>query len=247
MTPQERAVLKMRDDLAELNEMTSRRIEFMCVQALMTGKIPIKGDGVDYEIDFEFENYEEISNTNAKWSDRTNSKPLEDIGRYKAAVQKNGFVNCDIAVLGAQAAADFLNNESVLKILDTKNMNLAAIDPKELPNGASYLGHLPLYNISLYTYNEFYLDDWTDPEHPTQKALMPEDKILLASTKANYKMNFAALTFLDNETGNFVTVEAEKAAHTFIKNNPDRRFIQLDSKPLPTPCEVNSWYVAKVR
>lgn len=247
MSPQERAVLKLKDDLEELDEMTARRIEFMCVQSLMTGKIPVKGDGLDYEIDFGFTNYEEITTSTSKWSDRMNSKPLEDIGRWKKEVQKKGFVNCDILVLGENAANDFLNNDSVLKILDTRNMNLAVINPRELPNGASYIGYLPLYNISVYTYSEMYLDDWTNPATPTQKSLVDEDKILLASSKAEYRLNFAALTFLDMVTGNFVTVEAEKAAHTFIKNNPDRRFLQLDSKPLPTPCEVDSWYVAKVR
>ncbi|MCI1959179.1 MAG: major capsid protein [Clostridia bacterium] len=245
-TPQERAVIKMRDDLAELDEMIQRRIEYMCACAMMKGVIPITGDGVNYEIDFGFENTETITTDTAKWSDRTNSKPLEDISRYKRTVQKTGFINCDVLVLGAAAADDFLNNETVLKQLNLKNADLAAIKPADLPSGATYLGHIAKDNISIYTYNEWYLDDFTDPANPVEKPLMPEDSILLASTKANYILNFAGLTMLDPKSELFVTYEAEKVAHTFIKHNPDRRFIQLDSRPLPTPNEVNSWFVAKV-
>lgn len=246
-SPQERAIIKMRDDLAELDEMTQRRIEYMCATAMTTGKIPIIGDGVNYEIDFGFENYEEITTVTLKWSDRANSKPLEDISRYKRIVQQNGFVNCDVLVLGAAAADDFLNNETVLKQLDVKNAELAVIKPQDLPNGATYLGRLSKENLSVYVYNEWYLDDWTDPENPVEKPLMPEDSIILASTKANYMLNFAVIAVLDPKTQLFTSYETEKVAHTYIKHNPDRRIIQLDSRPLPTPNEVNSWYVAKVR
>ena len=44
----------------------------------------------------------------------------------------------------------------------------------------------------------------------------------------------------------FVTVEGDKVPQTWIERRPDRRFLQINSKPLTVPHEVNSWYVAQV-
>ena len=44
----------------------------------------------------------------------------------------------------------------------------------------------------------------------------------------------------------FVTVEGDRVPQTWVERRPDRRFLQVNSKPLTVPHEVNSWYVAKV-
>ena len=247
VTPAKRAMVKTIRDMAELKEMTARRVEYMCMQAIMEGKVEVVGDGVNKEITFAFDNNEIITTTTAKWSDHANSRPLADIARYKREIQRKGLVNPDFVIMGEKALADFLENETVLKQLDTKNIQLALIEPKALPNGATYIGHLAKENLSIYTYNEFYLDDWTDPESPEVKEMMPEDYIVVGCSKTGNAVHFAALTFLDEKTGQFVTFEAEEAAKTFIEHNPDRRFIQVESRPLPVPAEADTWFVAKVR
>ena len=42
------------------------------------------------------------------------------------------------------------------------------------------------------------------------------------------------------------TVEGDRVPQTWVERRPDRRFLQVNSKPLTVPHEVNSWYVAKV-
>lgn len=246
-TPQQRAVVKMAEDFTELEEVITRREEWMCTQALFKGYIPVIGDGVNYVIDFDFENREEITIDTKKWSDRVNSRPLEDVARYKKHVQKTGYVNCDICIMGEDAAEDFINNESVLKVLDVKNVNMGAIAPKELPNGATYIGYYAKENISFYTYNEWYVDDWTDPDAQTVEELIPRDEIALLSTKANYSMLYGAITLIDEKTKQFVTYVAKRVPDTEVKKKPARRFLTMYSSPLPCPAEANSWFVAKVR
>ena len=69
-TPAERAVLKMAEDFTSLDEMITRREEWMAAQALYTGKIPIIGEGLNEEIDFGFTNKETISEAAKKWSSK---------------------------------------------------------------------------------------------------------------------------------------------------------------------------------
>ncbi len=56
----------------------------------------------------------------------------------------------------------------------------------------------------------------------------------------------AAVIYPDRVEQGFVTVEGDKVPQTWIERRPDRRFLQINSKPLTVPHEVNSWYVAQV-
>lgn len=244
-TPAERAVEKLAEDFKELQEQIARREEWMCAQAIFTGKIPIIGEGVNEEIDFSFTNKETITTAAKKWSAAT-SDPIADIKRWKKEVQKTGFVNCNICLMADDVATLFVNHEKVQKLLDVKGYDLAAIKPRELPNGVTYIGTLHGEGIDIYSYNEWYLDDWTDEENPEQKPLVPENYLALLSTAAEYSINYGAVTILDEQTKKFVTVEAKTVPETWVERRPARRFLQISSKPLPVPHEVDSWFVAKV-
>ena len=84
----------------------------------------------------------------------------------KIMLEKNGFVNCDICIMSDDVADVFVNSEEVKSLLDIKAYDLAVIKPKELPSGVTYIGTIQGLGLDLYTYNEWYLDDWTDPEKP---------------------------------------------------------------------------------
>lgn len=244
-TPAERAVEKLAKDFTELDEMIVRREEWMCAQAIFTGKIPIVGDGINEEIDFSFTNTETITVAAKKWNGAS-ADPIGDLKKWRKEVQKNGFVNCNICVMADDVATAFLANDKVQKMLDVKGYDLAAIKPRELPNGTTYIGTLNGEGLDIYSYNEWYLDDWTDPEAPTNKPLVPDGTLALLSTAAEYSVYYGAVTLLDEATKQFVTVEGVKVPDSWIERNPSRRFLQLNSNPLPVPHEVDSWFVAKV-
>ena len=98
----------------------------------------------------------------------------------------------------------------------------------------------------IYQYNEWYLDNWTNPNAPTQKPLVPDGTLALLSTEAEYSIYYGAITMIPEEGKTFVTVEGDRVPQTWVERRPDRRFLQVNSKPLTVPHEVNSWYVAKV-
>lgn len=244
-SPAERAVLKMSDDFRELRDMISRREELMCVQSIFTGQIPIIGEGLNEVIDFGFTNTEVISAATKKWSN-AGSDPIGDLKRWHKQVQKTGFTNCNACVMADDVATVFVGHEKVQKVLDVRNYNLAVIQPRQLPNGVTYVGTIHELGMDIYTYNEWYLDDWTDPETPEEKPLVPNGMLAMLSTNANYSMYYGAITLIDEGTKEFKTVEGKYVPDTWVKRKPARRFLQLQSAPLSVPHDVDSWFTAKV-
>ena len=156
--PADRAVEKLAEDLRELKEMIVRRKEWMAATAIFTGKIPIIGDGLNEEIDFEFSNVETIVTDALKWSAPT-ADPLADLERWHEKVQKTGFVNCNICIMAADVAKAFVRNEKVKDVLDIRAYDLAVIKPRQLPNGLTYIGTINKLGMDIYQYNEWYLDN----------------------------------------------------------------------------------------
>lgn len=245
MSPAERAVLKLQADFAELRDMIVRREELMCTQSIFNGAIPVIGDGLNELIDFGFTNKEAITTATKKWSNAA-SDPIGDLKRWHKKVQQTGFTNCDMCIMADDVATAFVNHEKVQKVLDVKNYNLAVIQPRQLPNGATYIGTIHELGMDIYTYNEWYLDDWTDPAKPVEKSHVPDGTLALMSSNADYSMYYGAITLADETTKTFTTVEGQYVPDTWIARKPVRRFLQLQSAPLPVPHNVDSWFVATV-
>lgn len=243
MSPEERAAIKLGEDLAKLDEMVTRREEWMCAQALLTGKIPVIGEGLNYEIDFQFTNKVTLSGADL-WSN-ADSDPLQDLEDWYKQVQIKGLINPDICIMASDVAAAFSKHPKVKELLDVKSYNLAVIAPKQLPNGVTYVGTIHKLGLDIYQYNEWYLDDFTKPETPETKPLIPDGNLLLLSTRANYSMLYAVIVLIDDNE-KFYSVESSRAPYSWTEKKPPRRFLQLQSKPLPVPHEVDSWFVAKV-
>ena len=244
-SPAERAVLKMSSDFSELRDMITRREELMCVQSIFMGRIPIIGEGLNEVIDFQFTNREVITTAAKKWTGK-DSDPIADLKRWHKRVQKKGLTNCDMCIMSDDVATVFINHEKVKNLLDIKNYHLAVIQPRQLPGGVTYIGTINELGLDIYTYNEWYLDDWTDPENATEKPLVPEGELVLISSHANYSMYYGAITSVDENTKAFRTVEGKYVPDTWVKRKPARRFLQLSSAPLSVPHDVDSWFVAKV-
>lgn len=95
MTPAQRAAQQQIADYARLNDGVTRREEWMCVQAIMTGQIPIVGDGVNEVIDFGFTNKKKLTGT-AVWGGKE-AAIADNLRQWKHDVAVNGFANASAA------------------------------------------------------------------------------------------------------------------------------------------------------
>ena len=246
-TPNQRAVEKLQKDFTELDEMITRREEWMCCQALFTGKIPVldkNGKEIQAEIDFNFTNKVTLK-SGEKWNASTGGK-IKQLKAWRKQVEKTGFVKCDICIMGDDALEAFLADEEVLKILDTERYDLAVIAPKELPSGAFYVGTLKGENLDIYGYNGWYLDNWTDKTKPENKPLVPANIVAMLSSEAVYSMYYGAVAIVDENGKTIEVVEGSRVPEQWVERRPARRFVQLDSAPLCVPHEVDSWLIAEV-
>ena len=237
----------MREDFTELREMIVRREEWMCAQAMLTGKIVVVGEGVKDVIDFQFTNLVDISkDTKRKWKGGTAQNKYADLKAWHEKVQKEGFTNCNVCIMASDVATEFLMDETIQKLLDVKNYALAVIKPTQKENNVTYIGTIHELGLDLYQYNEWYVDDWTDPATPVELPMVPAGTLMMASTHAKYSMYYGAISILNQKTEKWETVAGKYVPDTFIKKRPDRRFLSLQSAPVPVPHEVDSWLVAKV-
>ncbi len=244
MTPAQRAARKLIDEYNRLNDATTRREEWMAVQAIVDGKIPIVGEGVNETIDFGFTNTVTLTGNN-KWGG-SSAKVLDNLDDWTEKTLKNGFTNVDMAIMGKDALRAFLVDEDVQKKLDNRRVEMGIIHPRDLPNGVRYIGHLNRPSLDIYEYGEVYYDDWTDPENPETKPLIPKNKVVLIASNPAYMLGYGACTYIEDTSQQWVTAETSRLLRSYVEHHPDRRMIELQAHPLPIPDKVDSWLVATV-
>ena len=244
VTPAQRAAKKLTEEYNQLNDATTRREEWMAVSAIVNGKIAVVGDGVNEEIDFGFTNKVTLTGT-SRWG-QSAGDPLKNLDEWKRQTLINGFSNVDTVIMGKEALEKFLDDTKVQKMLDNRRIEMGLIQPKDLPNGVSYVGHLNKPDVDIYEYTEVYLDDWTDPSDPQTKPLIPSNAVVMISSNANFVMAYGACTYIEDSTQQWVTAESARVLRSYVEHHPDRRMIELQAHPLPIPDKADSWFVATV-
>lgn len=239
-SPEERAAELLAKDLTYLDEVITRREEWMAAQILFTGKVDIVGEGIEATLDFDFTNKETLSGTNL-WSS-SESDPIADLKKWRLNVIKKSGVNPDRVIMASDVVDAFVNHEKVKSALDNRRIILGQINPQILPNGVTYIGSISILGLDIYSYDEWYYDE----EAKEEKPMVPAGTIMLGSTNARSSMLYGAVTLTDQSTNRFVTYEGSRIPDSWIKKDPPARILQLNSRPLPIPHEVDSWYVAKV-
>lgn len=247
LSTEDRALMMLTNTLQEFNDMNMRREEWMASRAMLTGKIPVIGEGVNYEIDFGFTNKEILLGADL-WSAAT-SEPLADIDRWVLACQQNGYHTPNVCLMSYDAYNAFVERVKAQGYLDqlSMNLNVLQLNPKQLSENVVYGGMILKYNMPIYIYNEWFIDDWTNPEVPVESPIVPAATVLLGSTNAKTTIYYGEITLTDENTASgFRSIVGERAAQTWVEQDPPQRFLALHSRPLTVPQEVDSWYVGTV-
>lgn len=242
-TPADRQADLLGTDLAELDEMITRREEWMVREILFGGKITMKGFvdrtltvTVDQELDYQFGNGVVLAGADL-WSAGTSTK-YEDLKAWRLQViQKSGFAP-KIVIFGQDASAAFVNDADIQKKLNQFNGTLVVMNPSIKDDALTYIGVLPELGLELYTYNEWFLDD-AGVEQP----MIPLDSVLLGRPNMG-ELLYGAVTQL--EGGQFVTIEGTRIPKSWADDDNDQRLIRLASSPVPRPDDVDAWLYAKV-
>jgi len=230
-TPADRAAEKLIEEYNQLNDMTTRREEWMAAQVLTTGQLKVKGKGVDEVIDF---------GLTKKWG-ASAADIWGNLKDWKQQVSRNGFANANMVIMGKAAADAFMADATVAKLLDNRRIEIGAIKPEEMEGGITYYGHLNLPGVDIYGYDEVYLDDETGETKP----LIPDNVVLMIPSAASFMRAYGLCTYLD-DAGAWHRAETDRLLRTYVEHRPDRRFIELQTHPLLIPDKIDSWFAATV-
>lgn len=238
-TPADRAAEKLIEEYNQLNDMTTRREEWMAAQVLTTGQLKVKGKGVDEVIDFGLTNKIALTSTK-KWG-ASAADIWGNLKDWKQQVSRNGFANANMVIMGKAAADAFMADATVAKLLDNRRIEIGAIKPEEMEGGLTYYGHLNLPGVDIYGYDEVYLDDETGETKP----LIPDNVVLMIPSAASFMRAYGLCTYLD-DAGAWHRAETDRLLRTYVEHRPDRRFIELQTHPLLIPDKIDSWFAATV-
>lgn len=238
-TPADRAAEKLIEEYNQLNDMTTRREEWMAAQVLTTGQLKVKGKGVDEVIDFGMTNKITLASTK-KWG-ASAADIWGNLKDWKQQVSRNGFANANMVIMGKAAADAFMADATVAKLLDNRRIEIGAIKPEEMEGGLTYYGHLNLPGVDIYGYDEVYLDDETGETKP----LIPDNLVLMLPSAAGFVRAYGLCTYLD-DSGAWHSAETDRLLRTYVEHRPDRRFIELQTHPLLIPDKIDSWLAATV-
>lgn len=238
-TPADRAAEKLIEEYNQLNDMTTRREEWMAAQVLTTGQLKVKGKGVDEVIDFGLTNKITLASTK-KWG-ASAADIWGNLKDWKQQVSRNGFANANMVIMGKAAADAFMTDATVAKLLDNRRIEIGAIKPEEMEGGLTYYGHLNLPGVDIYGYDEVYLDDETGETKP----LIPDNVVLMIPSAASFMRAYGLCTYLD-DAGAWHRAETDRLLRTYVEHRPDRRFIELQTHPLLIPDKIDSWFAATV-
>lgn len=236
LTPQQRATIKLTEELQEHKEMGERRTEWMCASALTTGKIIMKGEDTDEEVDFGLPADHMVTLTGTALFTDPASKPLEYMRQRRRKIIKDSGVTPTHVVFGEDVIDAFLAHADVKATLDTRRISMGVIDPKAFPDGTTYYGYLNELGMEIWGYNDWYIDDADGLEYP----MMPADRMLMTSTKGEFIINYGAIKDL----------KALAAMKFFVKSweeeDPSARYVLMQSAPLPVPTKVKAIICDKV-
>lgn len=241
-SPDDRLAVLILNKLQEFEDMIARREEWMVAQALTTGKIPVKGEGVDQLIDFSFTNKETLA-LKAKWSYRAadlTGNPIADLKRWKRALAKAGFTPTHV-IMDADSADAFLAHPEVVKLFDTASANFGNFSPRAIdPDGTTFICRINEIGLDIFSYEEWYID----PSDDVEKPIIPSGTVIMASNNSmatGFTMAYASITDVNRGTFNL-----SRVPKTWMLEKPSARYLALQSRPLPIPTMVDSWFVGAV-
>ncbi|MBG6243285.1 MAG: major capsid protein [Candidatus Symbiopectobacterium sp. Dall1.0] len=241
-SPQERAAEQLGKDLADLDEMVNRREEWMCSQALFSGRVDMVGEGVNDSVYYWPENAADqpcVELTGADLWSASTSDPLVNVRHWKRKVSLSSGFTPRVVVMGAKVVDAFVANEAISKYLDNRRKELGRIEPKDLEEGVTFYGHIE--GVDFYGYDELVLNDTSGKMEP----LVPEDKLLLGAPGRG-KMLYGAVPLADEAEKAFTVVESPRVPDTWVSRKPEGRFVAMKSAPLPNPGVADAYLVAKV-
>ena len=246
LSPQARAARELGKDLGIQDRMITRREEWMVAKLLFTGTCPIVGDGVNADLTF-WTPGDAKAPYAALASDAQWDKDTADIYETLRAAQEQGVdasgVQADVAIFAKDVSAVVLKNKAFRELLDTRRVEIGAIQPKLLPDGVQYIGTITALDLDIYVYTGKHEND-----AGALVDYVPAKHILLGASgsRAPAIMNYGVVSIGDETKNTLEYLVGRRVPESWVSREPAGRTLQTKSRPLPVVTRPAAFQVRKV-
>ena len=241
ITAEDLALDTMASEIADLDEVITRKETLILGELLSTGKIVIEGKGVSREaISYgtDSENFEELTGTDA-WND-AGSDPLADMERWQMLVLKKTGILIDSIILTPKAKKYFMDHEKIKEKLQYTESNILRVKPRRLGDGASYLGTIPELNLDIYSYVDWYTND------AGEEVSILQDGGVLACKSKSVTFHYGAISQIAGESKARRIYTGNRIPKHWVDEDADLEKIRLASAPLPVLDDADAIIFSKV-
>lgn len=230
-----RAARRLGEDLAELRELITRRMEWMAAQLLETGTVVIKGDGIDDEIDFQMKaTHLPVLSGTALWTNAA-SDPIKDLEDWAEMVGQDSGVYPTDVVMGSDVYQAFRKHSLVLAYLDNRRIEIGQMAPRSVSPGVHFVFRLESAGVNIWTYSESYFDDETE----TLKKFVPANKLFMGSRDAYTRKHFGVIKDVEG------LAAVPFFPKTWVEKDPSAQILLLQSAPLVALHQVDAFLCAQ--
>jgi len=245
-TPEQRAMALRAQDLADMQDMAVRRIEWMCAQLMLNGSFQVAGyaeDGKTQLIDtVTYDWTQKLTLTGTDTWDNTAADIYGNLQDMHQTISRNSGRNPEVGIGSYKTMNYLLNNASLVKYLmipDRNNMLLMSIQPRIVAPGVIRFGYIQSLNLELYAYDGIYQD-----ETGAVQQYIPDGYFIMGVTGRGSQL-FGAVTQLE-EDGVRRTYQGKYVPKVWNEVGHDVQMLRVASKCVPKPEFVDDWFTMKV-
>lgn len=246
MTPADRESELILDDVNELDEMISRREEWIAAQLLQNAACVMEEKTEDPDVVIEKEIIFHDGETNdwiytpAKDWDDAEADIMSDIA-IMARYQKAKGIGATELLCDAAAGSAIINNPKIKQILDIRNMNVGTVDPILLEYGVAKLATLNCegHIVDILQYVEEY-----ENEKGVSTPYLPYGSVTLLAPECGQSL-YGAVTQLEQDT-NWHTYGEKRVPLVLASTANQSKELRLAAAPLLHPKRKHAWITAKV-
>lgn len=249
VTPEERERKYLADDLAYLTAATMRSWEWMCGQILNKGSIECyccTGDTIDDKdkmVKVRFQFYEDTFDNEViyskKWSDAD-----ADIYGQVAETAKSidaSYDSLDL-ILGGNLVHHFVTDPTILKLLDTRNLNVGRLDP-------AATSYRRIGNLGTMNFDGIQLNIFTDSRGVTDPTgvnghYIDQNSFVIVPPKLG-AMKFGTITQMEEEDRDYHSYSRDLVPRRITNVSSSERTLEMSSAPLPHPYDWTAWRTCK--
>ena len=244
-TPAQRMQQLLGQDLQNLMSRLDRLEEKMCAEAMVTGKVVMKGVGMDLLVDFGYEPGTHLITLSGSdvWGTGTapsvvpnpNANPITQLDYWRREINKRCGIAPTHCICGYDAAWALYNNPEVRDLMKTYQANIVtAMVPENFGDGVSYYGKLRLPSgvVDIISYEEYY----TDPSTGESMPIIPPNVVVLGNPGARSTFNYG---LIQNMFADLAPMP--RFPRSWIEEDGSARWLQLESAPLPNLTQIDAF------